>query len=251
MAEAAERPLQGEGKKENGKGEKQEGLEHKVNRHFGIVKGAANIVLGAAAIGGSYALYGLDGLVLSSSFPIGRWIYDSTKAKKNKDEKTSFTATFRDESISGALFTVPTKIGLDATYNVPKAYGLDGMVTDIFGYTVPVSPLVVAGVTGLILNPLLNAVYYPLKYVVQNKTFKGVGEDFKKNYVSSLIRTAPLSIITSIAVGLAYAMPAFAPLLFPYFALSSIAYRVFMSPKKINYAKPSYAKPALTPAPST
>ena len=32
-------------------------------------------------------------------------------------------------------------------------------------------------------------------------------------------------------------MPAFAPLLFPYFALSGLAYRVLMSPEKIRYKK--------------
>ena len=97
--------------------------------------------------------------------------------------------------------------------------------------------MAVGAATGLVLNPLLNAVYYPLQYLIQNRTFKGMGQDFKKNYVKSLIRTAPLSVITSIAVGLTYAMPAFAPLLFPYFALSGLAYRVLMSPEKISYKK--------------
>ena len=210
-------------------------LESVLKESSDAVKASTNTLLGTGAIAGATALFGLDGLILASSFPIGRAIHEYSKA----DGKGKFTSgNFRDESISGAIFTGLAKYGVDATLQVPKAFGLEGMVTNAFGYSISTGALVVGAATGLVLNPLLNAVYYPLQYLIQNKTFKGMGQDFKKNYVKSLIRTAPLSAITSVAVGLTYAMPAvFAPLLFPYFALSGLAYRVLMSPEKISYKK--------------
>lgn len=210
-------------------------LESMLAESSQAVKASTNTLLGTGAIAAATGLFGLDGLILASSFPIGRAIHEHSKA----DGKGKFTSgNFRDESISGAIFTGLAKYGVDATLQVPKAFGLEGTVTNILGHSLSTGALAVGAATGLVLNPLLNAVYYPLQYLIQKKTFKGMGEDFKKNYVNSLIRTAPLSVITSIAVGLTYAMPTFfAPLLFPYFALSGLVYRVLMSPEKISYKK--------------
>ena len=231
MAEQAAEQKPKEGEKPKG----QTTLDRVVNE---VWNGIVNPLIAAGAIGASYRLFGRDGLILALSFPLGRSLFEYAKA----DGKGKLTSgDVRDESISGAVFTGLTKYGVGAVNQVPKAFGLEGMVTDILGYSVSTGALAVGAATGLVLNPLLNAVYYPLQYLIQNKTFKGMGQDFKKNYVSSLIRTAPLSAITSVAVGLAYTMPAFVPFLFPYFALSGIAYRVLMSPEKINYLKLAFA----------
>jgi len=213
-------------------------LESAVDESWHAAKAATNTLLGIGATAGAIALFGLDGLILTSSFPIGRAIFEYSKT----DGKGKFTSgNFRDESISGAIFTGLAKYGVDGVKQVPKAFGLEGSVTNIIGYPVSTGALAVGAATGLVLNPLLNALYYPLQYLIQNKTFKGMSQDFKKNYVNSLIRTAPLSALTSVAVGLTYAIPALAPLLFPYFALSGIAYRVLMSPEKISYKKLGYS----------
>ena len=161
---------------EEKKEEKKSTLDSVVNT---IWNGIVNPVIAAGAIGASTALFGMDGLSVSSSFPAGRAITEFTR-KDGKGKLT--TENLRDESIAGALFTPAVVYGVEAVKNIPKAFGLEGMVTDVLGYSVPVAPLVVGGMAGLALTPVLNALYYPLQYLIQNKKFKGMGEDFKKNY---------------------------------------------------------------------
>lgn len=199
-----------------------------------VWSGIVNPVIAAGAIGASTALFGIDGLSVSSSFPAGRAVTEFTR-KDGKGKLT--TANLRDESIAGALFTPAVVYGVEAVKNIPKAFGLEGMVTDIMGYSVPVAPLVVGGVTGLALTPILNALYYPLQYLIQNKKFKGMGEDFKKNYFNGLVKTAPLTALASAAVGISYAMPVLAPYLFPALAALNIGYMVLLSPEKISAMK--------------
>ena len=212
-------------------------LESAVNESSHAIKASTNTLIGTGAIAGATALFGLDGLVTAASFPIGGRIAQKARA----DGKGEFTSkNFRDESIAGALFTPPLWYGIETIKQVPKAFGIDDIVTaNILGQAVSISPTV-AGLTFGVLTPALTALYYPLQYLMQNKTFKGLGEDFKKNYLKGLIRTAPLTAITSAAVGVTYATPFLAPYLFPALAVANILYRVLLSPEKISYKKLFY-----------
>ncbi|MBI2658648.1 hypothetical protein HYX05_00915 [Candidatus Woesearchaeota archaeon] len=209
-------------------------LESVLKESSDAVKASTNALLGTGAIAAATGLFGLDGLVTAASFPIGRGILEYAKA----DGKSKFTsANFRDEAIAGALFTPPLWYGIEAVKQTPKAYGLEGTVANILGASVPVSPLLVGGLTFGVLTPALTALYYPLQYLMQNKTFKGMGKDFKKNYWKGLKRAMPLTAISSTMVAAAYAAPYLAPLLFPALALANIAYRIVLSPEKISYKK--------------
>lgn len=196
--------------------------------------GIVNPSVAAGAIGASTALFGVDGLSVSSSFPAGRAVTEFTR-KDGKGKLT--TANLRDESIAGALFTPLSWYGIKAIKQVPKAIGIDDIVTaNILGQAVSISPTV-AGLTFGVLTPALTALYYPLQYLIQNKKFKGMGEDFKKNYFSGLVKTAPLTALASAAVGVSYAMPVLAPYLFPALAALNIGYRILLSPEKISAMK--------------
>jgi hypothetical protein len=199
-----------------------------------VWNGIVNPSIAAGAIGASYGLFGLDGLSTAASFPVGRALVEFAR-KDGKGKLT--TANLRDESIAGALFTPAVMYGIEAVKSIPKTFGLEGMVTNMLSYSVPVAPLVVGAATGLALSPILNALYYPLQYLIQNKKFKGMGEDFKKNYFSGLVKTAPLTALASAAVGVSYAMPVLAPYLFPALAALNIGYRVLLSPEKISAMK--------------
>jgi len=228
-----DKPQAPEGKKEE-KPKAPTTLESVVNEYSHAIKASTNALLGTGAIAGATALFGLDGLVTTASFPIGARIV------KKASGKEFTTGNFRDEAIAGALFTPPLWYGVEAVKQAPKAFGLEGMVTNILGASVPISPLVVGGLAFGVLTPALTALYYPLQYVIQNKTFKGIGKDFKENYWKGFIRAAPLTALTSAAVGASYAIPAFAPYLFPILAAGSIFYRVLLSPEKIEYKRLLY-----------
>ncbi len=209
-------------------------LESAVNESWHATKASTNSLVGTGAIAGATALFGLDGLVTAASFPIGGRIV------KKASGKEFTTGNFRDEAIAGALFTPPLWYGIEAIKQVPKAFRLDDIVTaNILGTSVSISPLV-AGLTFGVLTPALTALYYPLQYVIQNKTFKGIGKDFKENYLKGLIRASPLTALTSAAVGAAYATPFLAPYLFPAVAVANILYRVLLSPEKLEYKRLFY-----------
>ena len=225
----AEKP-QAQDKKEE-KPKQSTTLESAIDESWHATKAATNTLIGTGAIAGATALFGLDGLVTAASFPIGARIV------KKASGKEFTTGNFRDEAIAGALFTPPLWYGIEAIKQVPKAFGLDDIVKfNILGTSMSISP-VVAGLTFGVLTPALTALYYPLQYVIQNKTFKGIGKDFKENYLKGLIRASPLTALTSAAVGAAYATPFLAPYLFPALAVANILYRVLLSPEKINYWK--------------
>ena len=209
-------------------------LESALAESSHAIKASTNALLGTGAIAGATALFGLDGLVTAASFPVGARIVNKASGKE-------FTSgNFRDEAIAGALFTPSLWYGIEAVKQVPKAYGLEGTVANILGASVPISPLLVGGLTFGVLTPALIALYYPLQYVMQNKTFKGMGKDFRKNYWKGLKRSMPLTAISSTMVAATYAMPYLAPLLFPALAVANIAYRVLLSPEKIEYKKLLY-----------
>ena len=133
--------------KEEPKEEKQKQpttLESVVNETYQAGKGLVNTSIGTAAIGTSTAFFGLDGLVTALSFPVGG-VIESKLANKPFTSKN-----FRDEAIAGTLFTVPLWYGVNA---------LRSLTT---------SPLTVGALTFASV-PLFNAIYYPLKYIIDNK----------------------------------------------------------------------------------
>jgi hypothetical protein len=88
------------------------------------------------------------------------------------------------------------------------------------------------------LIPALNAVYYPVKYIVDNKTFKGVGQDFKKNYWQGTKKSLfYLGIPDAMAVGASVAYPVLMPYLFPILAGFEVAFRIVLSTEKLNCSK--------------
>ena len=232
MAEQEEKPAE---KKEEKP--KQTILESVIAETSQAGKGLINSAIGTAAIGASTALFGLDGLVTAASFPYGGMIEKRLMVEKDESKKQFTSKNFRDESIVGALLTPPIWFGVETVKQIPKAFGLENVVTNILGYSVPVSPFVVGGLFAGVLAPAITALYYPLDYLIKNKTFRGIGKDFKDNYLKGLKRTIPLSAITSAVVGTAYALPYVAPYLFPALAVANVLYRLFLSKEKLNYAK--------------
>ena len=237
-------------KPEEKKEEKPTTLEGVLKETSEASRGLVNSAIGAGAIGATTALFGLDGLVTAASFPVGGMI--EKRLMVGDESKRQFTSkNFRDEAIAGALFTPPLWYGFETVKQIPKAFGLDGMVTNILGASVPISPFVVGGLTLGVLTPALTALYYPLQYMVKNKTFKGIGKDFKENYWKGFVRTLPLTTATSTFVGAAYALPYLTPYLFPAIAAANVLYRVLLSKEKLNYAKllnpftyvPNFANP--------
>jgi len=217
-----------EKKEEKPKGPKV--LESVVDESWNAIKFSTNSIGGAGAMTGAAALFGPDGLVTAASFPIGARIVKKASGKEYP------TGNFR-EAIAGSLFTVPAWYGIETVKQIPKAFGLDDIVTaNVLGKSVSISP-VVTGLTFGALIPALNAIYYPLQYVMQNKTFKGIWKDFKDNYWKGTKKTLPLSALSSIAIGTTSATKYLAPYLFPALAAANVLYRVLLSPEKIEYKK--------------
>ncbi|MBI2649943.1 hypothetical protein HYX04_01375 [Candidatus Woesearchaeota archaeon] len=233
MADNQEKP-QAQDKKEE-KPKAPTTLESAVDESWHAIKSSANNIVGAGAIAGATALFGLDGLVTAASFPIGARISSKLAGKEFSSSK------FRDEAIAGALFTPPLWYGVEAVKQAPKALGLDGLVANILGTSIPISPFVVGGLALGVLTPALTALYYPLQYVIQNKTFKGIGKDFKENYWKGLKRALPLTTLTSTAIGATFALPYLAPYLFPALAVGSVLYRMLLSKEgKVEYKRLLY-----------
>lgn len=211
------------------------------------ISAATNVAVGTAAVGASASLFGLDGLVTALSFPLGGMVEQKIRA----DGKGQFTSkNLRDESIAGALFTPALWYTVKTIQNVPKAYGLDGIV-NMLGASIPASALAIGGLS-LASIPLLNALYYPIKYLADKKTFSGIGKDFQKNYWSGTRRSLIyLGLPTAAAVAASSTLPLLAPYLFPILAGLEIAYRIVLSKEKLDYSKllnplaylPNFANP--------
>ncbi len=199
--------------KEEEKPKQSSGLESLVTESSQALGGLANFALGSSLIAGTYLIGGADWLVTSAAFPIGRKIKDSISGIETKMKD------YRNESIIGAAIAPPIWGLVNTIKQVPNAFGLDTLT----------GSFVVGGLTFGLLNPLINALYYPLDHLVKKRTFKGMGEYFKENYWKDLKRTFPLSALTSVAVGLNYALPAFSPYLFPFLAASSVLYKILLT----------------------
>lgn len=214
-----EQTAQAPGKKE----EKKSQLEIIANDSYTAGKGALNSVIGAGALAASTLIGGLDTFVTAASFPVGQKLSNGLKGKPFT------TSEFRDQSLFGLAFSPLSYYGINGVKEIPKAFGLENTVTDILGYSVPVSPLLVGGLTAAALVPAITALYYPLEHLFLKKTFKGMLEHTKKNFYKGLKGTLPLTIALSAAVGISYAMPVFAPYLFPFNALANVLYKVLLS----------------------
>lgn len=210
-------------------------LESAINESGDAVKAAANTLAGTGAVAGATALFGLDGLVTALSFPIGGMIEKRAMAEKDGSKKQFTSRHFRNEAITGALLTPVLWYGVNAIRGIPKALGLDGLV-NVLGYSMPASALAVGGLTFASI-PLFNAIYYPIKYLVDNKTFKGMGKDFKQHYWEGTKRSLYLGIPWSAAIAASVAAPALYPFLFPALAVFEVLYRIVLSKEKLNYAK--------------
>ena len=221
-----------------------------------------NIALTAGAVGTSFAagalyehlsnsassgifstsslLRGLDAAVITASFPLGRIIVNTLAGKPTT------AVNIRDEGLAGIIFTPAVIGGVKAIQAAPKYFGLEGVVTNILGYSIPAAPLLVAGLNFAVLTPALNALFYPLQYFFHNKKFEGMGEDFRKNYLRSLAWTLPANLFASgVLAASYYGIPFIAPYLFPLLALANLGYYVFASPD-ISYIKKIFA-PVLAP----
>ena len=203
-------------------------LESAVNESWNAAKASTNSLVGTAAIGGATTLFGLDGLVTSLAFPFGGMVESKLAGKP-------FTSkNFRDEAIAGALFTPPLWYSVKTIQNLPKAYGLDGIV-NVLGASIPTSAFAIGGLT-LAAIPLLNAFYYPIKYLIDNKKFEGIGKDFKENYWKGTKRSLIyLGLPTAAAVAASSTVPFLAPYLFPILAGLEVAYRIALSKEKLNW----------------
>ena len=195
-----------------------------------LFKGAANTAVGAAAIGASYALLGTTGLAIVSAAPLSGRIV--TKLAGNE-----FTSrNFRNEVLAGAV-TAPLVVGtFNAATELPKYYGIDGLV-NILGASMPAYSLAVAGFTLAVL-PFYTALTYPIRYLAANKTLKGIGKDFRENYFKNTKKTMLyLGLPGAAAVSAGATLPFLAPYLIPVYFGLGIAYRTLMSKEKLNYKK--------------
>src|SRR3989338_1447713 len=220
-----------EGKKEEKKGPIS--LESAVNEHSQFAKGTANTAIGSGAIALATKYFGLDGLVTALSFPAGGMIEKRLLARKDGEsdgdyeKRKKFTGSnFRDESIAGAAFTVPLWYGVNYERLIPGALGLEGMA-NVLG----------VGALTFATLPLFNAVYYPIKYLADNKTFKGMSKDFKENFWKGTKRSLYLGVPYSAAVAASIAVPGLYPFLFPLLAAFEVGFRVVLSKEKLDYSK--------------
>lgn len=211
----------------------QEHKEEEKKKDSGVVKmlkGTANVAVGAAAIGASYMLFGNTGLAITAFSPISGRIVTKLAGKDFT------TQNFRNEVLAGAV-TAPLLIGtLKAVTELPKYYGIDGLVS-ILGAQIPAYSLGIAGFT-LAAIPFYTALTYPIKYLVANKTLKGLGKDFKENYLKNTAKASLyLGLPGAALVSLSATVPILAPYLIPAFLGLGITYRALMSKDKLDYKK--------------
>ncbi len=206
---------------------------------FGVVKSIFNTAVGAGALYTATKVFGIDGLAVAASFPVGSLISGTLNG----------SSTFRDESIFGALFTPLSYYGINAVKQAPKILGLDNLVTNVMGYSVPLaSSLVAGGLTFGVLAPVLTALYYPMEYIINNKKISGAFDYTKKKFYKGLKDTLPINLFVGGAVAATYALPFLAPYLFPAMALANILYKMFLSKGEAKQSS-SYA-PKYSPAPA-
>ena len=216
-------------------------LETKVQKEsFGLGKFIFNTSVGAGAIYATTKIFGADGLAVAGSFPVGELISDVNNFNSSK---------FRDQSIFGALFTPLSYYGINAVKQVPKTFGLDDMLTNVMGYSVPLASSAVAGgLTFGVLAPAFTSLYYPMEYIIKEKKIKGAFDYTKKKFYKGLRDTMPINLFVGGAVATTYALPFLAPYLFPAMAVANILYKIFLSKGVTKQqANASKSSPSLSP----
>lgn len=208
-----------------------ETLEQKTESEFGqLFRGIANTAIGAGAISASYALLGIPGLAIASAASLSGRIVTKLAGKEYA------SANFRNDTLAGAV-TAPIVVGtLNAVTELPRYFGIDGLV-NILGASIPAYSLGVAGFT-LAALPIYAALTYYIGYMVRNKTLKGIGKDFRENYWKSTKKSMwYLGLPGAALVSAGATLPFLAPYLIPaYFGLG-ITYRAMMSKEKLDYKK--------------
>lgn len=125
---------------------------------------------------------------------------------------------------------------LNAVTELPRYYGIDGLV-NILGTSIPAYSLAVAGFT-LAAIPVFTALTYPIRYLAANRTFKGLGSDFKEKYLKNTARAMLyLGPVGATAVSLGATLPYLAPYLAPVYLGLGIIYRAITSKEKLHYGK--------------
>lgn len=219
-----------------------ETLEQKVNGHGNkeeekhdselaqLFRGIGNAAIGATAIGASYALLGNTGLAIASISPLSGRIVTKLVGK----EYTS--ASFRNDTLAGAV-TAPIFVGtFNAVTQLPRYYGIESLV-NILGASIPAYSLAVAGLT-LAAIPIFTALTYPIRYLAANRTLSGIGKDFKENYWKNTKKTMLyLGLPGAAAVSAGATLPFLAPYLIPIYFGLGITHRALMSKEKLNYKK--------------
>ncbi|GEM_PF-2659714 len=225
MAENLEQKVSGHPEKKEEK--KLNAFESASSESSKAARGLVNTTIGAGAIALAAKYFGLDGLVTAASFPVGGMIEKKIMAESDESKKKFSSKNFRDEAIAGAAFTVLLWYGVNYMRGLPGAFGIGGIQ----------NALAVGGMA--LASPLVfNLFYYPIKYLADNKTFKGLGKDFKEHYWKGTKRAIyTLGLPWSATVATSVAFPALYPILFPILAAFEVAYRVVLSKEKLNYGK--------------
>ena len=210
------------------------GLQNMFNEASDALRFIGNTAIAAGAIGAATYFYNIGGLITAGAFTAARKIGDSLRGVETKIED------IRDSSSIGAGFAPAVYTGVEILKQIPNAFRLDEIVTNMASYSVPlVSSLAVTGLTFAVLNPLLTAFYHPLNYIVTNKKISGVAKHFKDNYIQSLKNTWDVNAFLSIATGIAYATALPTLYLLPIYGLGTILYALKLSKGegKIEYKR--------------
>ena len=194
----------------------------------------ANASIGTGALGVSTLLGGYDWLATAGTFLLGGFL-----EKKLAKKPEPFTSKdFVRESAAGTTFAPFPWLTFETIKQIPQAYGIDGVVNAL-GYAIPASAIAIGGLA-LATIPLLNISYYLVKHVFDNGSFKGVGKEFKsggeywKGTKRSMIY---LGLPTAATVAAFATVPWLAPWFYPAFGALSVAYRLALSKKDVDYKK--------------
>ena len=190
----------------------------------------AGATTGAAALTGSWATGITDAAAPVLAFPLGRMLEDRLAGRAPAPMKEYFK-----ESLIGLAYAPFLYGAVKAIEHAPELLGITG-ATNILGYAIPNSALAMGALTFPAI-PLLNAAYYPIKYFLDNKTFKGFGKYIKEHFWTGTRRSLYLGLLEAPLIALAVSNPAVIPFLVPIFAGLEVGYRLALSTDKLKYAK--------------
>ena len=231
---------------QEGKEEKQKTpplLENLVNESYSAIKGARDFLITGSAIGAATYFYNLvPGFLFSTTPALAAKISNSLSGKPNKIEEN------RDEVLAGTAALPIVYALVQYIRQIPKAFGLDDIVTNISGSYVPLaSSLAVSALSFTALMPAITALRMGFRYVIKEKKISGLYNHYKENYLKRVKERLPAKIAISSLIGASYAVPATFPIVFPALALYGLYSQVQRNLKekikedgKINYKKLLY-----------